>query len=102
MRLWILLGVFVVSCGGTSPGPATHAHFQAIQRHEATLDEARTPALEGECAEQCEAVSRGCRAAERICEIAEGTTDADAQLRCRAARERCAQYRAASESCACR
>ncbi len=91
----------LVACGANAPRPATHDDFHAIQRHEATLDQVRTAALEGSCPEPCAAAAEGCAAADAICAIAAEVTDRDADLRCRAARERCERYRAASTRCGC-
>lgn len=91
----------VVACGSSTPPPATHETFRAIQRHEATLDRARTPALEGECDEACGATREGCVATRRICDIAESTSDVDARLRCRNAQDRCVQYQSATARCSC-
>lgn len=99
--LLLVLAGCLAACGSSAPPPATHEHFRAIQRHEATLDRARTPALEGECSDACPATTEGCLAARRICAIAEPTSDVDARLRCRQATERCAQYESATSRCTC-
>lgn len=99
-KAWLVLLV-AGACGPSTPPPATHETFRAIQRHEATLDRTRTPALEGECEDACDATLEGCSASRRICAIAEDTSDVDARLRCRNAAERCTQYESATARCSC-
>ncbi len=99
MRLLAFV-LLLLACGVPRPPPATHADFRAIQRQEAVLDNERNDAL-GECAVACIATERGGAATARICDIAGGVNDHDASLRCRAATDRCEQYRAATSRCGC-
>lgn len=92
--------MLLCACGASAPPPATHAHFQAIQRHEATIDEAAIPAAGPTCDEACPAIAEACAAAARVCDIAGSVTDRDATARCEAARERCAQLEARPD-CEC-
>lgn len=99
--LWLTL--WLAGCGSLPPPPATHAHFDAIQRQEAILESVRNDALEPdrECDARCPSTARGCVAAQRICEIAGTVTDDDADTRCSQAKDRCEVYRASSGSCDC-
>ena len=93
----LLVGIFAggwltASCGSSQPGPANHGHFEAIQRQEARIDEVERDALYGEtCSIRCTASHSWCDAAHRICQIAEGVDDTDADLRCEQASRRCRQ-----------
>ena len=90
-------------CRPTYPPPATHAHFDAIQRQEAEIEGARNGALESDsdCNLRCRSTVRGCGAAARVCEIADQVTDADADARCDRAKDRCTAYRNALADCEC-
>lgn len=104
----LLLALALAALGACAsaepPPPATAAHFDAIQRQEAIQDEVRVAVLEptSECPSVCRGTSRGCAAAERICDIAGSVTDADAAARCAQANDRCDQYRGAAARCECR
>lgn len=102
---WPLLAatLWLGGCGSSPLPPATHAHFDAIQRQEAILESVRNDALEAdrECDLRCPATARGCAAAQRICEIAGTVNDDDADARCARAKDRCEVYRASSGACDC-
>ncbi|MBX3246152.1 MAG: hypothetical protein KF901_03115 [Myxococcales bacterium] len=95
----LALVVGSMACGASSPPPATHAHFEAAQRQETVQDEAERDALEGPCPDAREHAERSCQAATRLCAIAEETRDADLDLRCRRATERCQGHRDAALRC---
>ncbi|MEM9862860.1 MAG: hypothetical protein AAF938_14775 [Myxococcota bacterium] len=81
------------ACGASETPAANHAHFDAIQRHETTLEESAHRIFEGDG--DCGDAETGCDAATSICEIADRVNDADASARCGAAQERCQAMRAA-------
>jgi hypothetical protein len=100
MKLARVLAWSLFACGGAPPPPATHAHFEAIQRQEARQDEVEASVLEGPCPDAADDAEASCAAAERVCEISAEVDDRDAALRCERSRERCAGHRAATRRCA--
>lgn len=99
MRLGLVFVLWLVGCGASALPPATHAHFEAIQRQEARQDELETSVLEGPCPGAAEDAEQSCAAAERVCEVSASVEDRDAALRCERARERCVLHRAAAHRC---
>ncbi|MCB9620878.1 MAG: hypothetical protein H6724_15675 [Sandaracinus sp.] len=95
----LALCLLLVACGSSPPPPATHAHFEAIQRQEARQDELERSVLEGPCPQAAADADESCAAAARVCEISEGVDDRDAALRCERARERCEGHRASARRC---
>lgn len=94
-------------CGSApaAPPPATHDDFRAIQRHEATIADARPRAAETDrpCEEACAAIHEACEAADAICRIADDTSDLDALARCESGRDACRDIGTdARARCTCR
>jgi len=102
--LWVLCGLLAAGCGGgAAPLSQADSHrlFGEMQVHEARQDEAsrRLSSVET-CPSRCEAHTEIEREAEHICELAERLRDADALLRCRAARDHVPASPPADCSCA--
>lgn len=92
--LWVLCVLPLPACSsGPQPVSQAEAHrmFGQMQVHEARQEEAgRDLERADSCARRCEAHAELAREADHICTLADQLQDADALLRCRAARTRAA------------
>jgi predicted small lipoprotein YifL len=84
------LAVLGAACGGGGPRPlppATGDDVRAIQREEQRIAEASAAVARGAC--DPDPSVPACEAAARICAIADGSSDADLDERCRRAQRSC-------------